>query len=298
MRNGSGVLGTAAAVCRLLAGGAPLAGQTPPAPPASLQAIVVPANGRCVIKAPAESGDLGAVWAVARTGLAAVVRTEQSRQVAMDVDLFERTYDKSGRKLIDQQVTSRTGVSARPVTLLSATTLRTFGYAHVEADGVRFFAPDATVLASDEFGAGYCMRLHDPLERDSVPGGIGIAFTPSAERPQTDIEGVLWLDRATGELRRLDYHYNRMPADFKAPSAGGRLVFRTLPKGLAFTQQWSLRLPIVTVGERRQGGIDRYSTNREDHAEKLVPFAVVTGFREFGGIVKRAEVSGAPAWTP
>ena len=217
MRNGSGVLGTAAAVCRLLAGGAPLAGQTPPAPPASLQTIVVPANGRCV-------------------------------------DLFERSYDKPGRKLIDQQVTSRTGVSARPVTLLSATTHRTFGYAHVEADGVRFFAPDASVLASDEFGAGYCMRLRDPLEWDSVPGGIGIAFeAPPAERTRTDIEGVLWLDRATGELRRLDYHYNRMPADFKAPSAGGRLLFRTLPRGLAFTPSRTLPAPGLGGGSMPEG---------------------------------------------
>lgn len=62
----------------------------------------------------------------------------------------------------------------------------TMGFAWVEPDGITFYAPDASMLASEEFAANYCMRL---------------------------ISGVLWLDRATGELARLDYHYNRMPAE-------------------------------------------------------------------------------------
>ena len=289
----------AAVACLMLGWGRPLFGQNPPAAPAPLLGIVVPSKVKCVVGVATAPGDLGSVWAAARIGLAAVVRTEQGRKVVMDVDLFERTYDKSGRKLVDSRITPRNGVSARPVAALSPSSFMAMGFAWVEPDGITFYAPDATMLASDEFAANYCMRLRDPAAADSVQGVIGIEFAPPPGEPNhTDIGGVLWLDRATGELVRLDYHYNRMPAEFKAPAAGGRLVFRTLPKGFAIAQQWLMRLPIVDLVERRKGGIDRYSTNREDHAEKVVPFGTVTGFREFGGIVMRADVPGAPSWTP
>ena len=294
---GLSLMNPSVVVALLVAVSAPLSGQTPPAAAPGLAAIVVPAKVSCVSGAAARAGDLGAVLAAGQAGLTTVVRTEQSRKVYMDVDLFERNFDKSGRKIIDQHVTSRTGVGARPIAALSAAALRATGYARMDPDGATFFAPDASILASDDFATGYCMRLREPTEQDSVPGGIGIAFE-APESDRTDIEGVLWLDRVSGELRRVDYHYNHMPADFKAPSAGGRIVFRTLPKGFAMAQQWSMRVPIVSVFEKKKGGVDRYSTNREDHAEKVVLYGTVTGFHEFGGVVKRAEVTGAPVWTP
>ena len=44
-------------------------------------------------------------------------------------------------------------MSARPVAALSPASFMTMGFAWVEPDGITFYAPDASMLASEEFAA-------------------------------------------------------------------------------------------------------------------------------------------------
>ena len=73
-----------------------------------------------------------------------------------------------------------------------------------------FDAPDAEALLSDAFVAGHCFTIASS-PRDH-PAWIGVGFAPRAARDSVvDIRGVLWLDRSTAELRRLEYEYTNLP---------------------------------------------------------------------------------------
>ena len=96
-----------------------------------------------------------------------------------------------------------------------------------------------------------CRPRRGARRRDDL---IGLAFEPlhltseDAGR-RIDVRGVLWLDRASAELRYLEYGYVNLPFDADANRAGGRLEFRPLPDGRWIVWRWYIRTPGL---ERRQ----------------------------------------------
>jgi hypothetical protein len=74
------------------------------------------------------------------------------------------------------------------------------------------------------------------------------------DRRLPDIEGVLWLDRETAELRFLEYQYTNIPATLSSENIGGRVEFEALPHGLWIVRRWWIRMPIF--GTRQQGFSD------------------------------------------
>jgi hypothetical protein len=57
----------------------------------------------------------------------------------------------------------------------------------------------------------------------------------------------LWLDAATGELRRLEFVYVNLPSSVPRENADGWVEFRKLPRGAWIVDRWALRLPLVGV---------------------------------------------------
>ena len=75
-------------------------------------------------------------------------------------------------------------------------------------------APDPEALLSNAFASLHCFR-EVPGPRDK-PDWVGIRFQPAKERDGiVEIEGTLWLDRASSELRQLEFPLHE-------PSAGSR----------------------------------------------------------------------------
>jgi len=74
--------------------------------------------------------------------------------------------------------------------------------------------------------------------------------------PQTqaaDINGVLWLDRASSELRRLEYGYTGLEGWVPVQLIGGWIDFRRLPNGAPLIVAWQIRAPIpLQAGQRRK----------------------------------------------
>ena len=97
-----------------------------------------------------------------------------------------------------------------------------------EADA--FFAPDASVLLSPSFASTHCFGLvAPPPGREAL---IGIEFRPNApRRGHPDIEGTFWLDRASAELRSLDFRYTELPAPTERaePGIGSERLCHTAP---------------------------------------------------------------------
>ena len=77
------------------------------------------------------------------------------------------------------------------------------------------------------------------------PGWVGLEFVPLDGREEPDVRGVLWLDRATAELRYVEYTYTglgfRGPVDW----LGGRIDFRRVPSGTWIIPFWTVRAPLL-----------------------------------------------------
>ena len=72
---------------------------------------------------------------------------------------------------------------------------------------------------------------------------VGIAFEPIPSRGRiAEIRGTLWLNRATSELRRLDFHYANLSR--LQESAGGEMAFARLRDGAWAITRWSIRMPV------------------------------------------------------
>lgn len=130
-----------------------------------------------------------------------------------------------------------------PYSSIPADELHAGGYvSEDEAGNWNFYAPDADVLLSDGFLDSHCFRVLAPPEDE--PELIGLGFEPVPERALPDVTGVLWLERGTAELRRLDFTYANLPfrhGDWS--SVGGRVVFERLATGMWIVRRWYIRMP-------------------------------------------------------
>lgn len=188
-----------------------------------------------------------------------------------------------------QQFTPKgeTMIRAETVTVIRGTTtgfasvvpesLAANGY--VVMQGTQFFyhAPDAGVLLSPSFAATHCFeaRAGEGSHRD----WIGIGFRQALQRRNmADIEGTLWLDRKSAELRRLEYKYNNLPAFSGFQEADGWVEFLRLATGDWIVRRWSIRTPVT---EERIGALSG-------------PRFGVLGTRVVGGVTRAIEQDGVP----
>ena len=93
----------------------------------------------------------------------------------------------------------------------------------IDRSGATFYAPDAAALLADGFLDAHCLRTRLPAGSTS-PALVGVAFEPHGTSHHSDIRGTLWLDRATHELRTLEFTYTALPATL---SSAGRPTRRT-----------------------------------------------------------------------
>ncbi len=258
--------------------------------------VVVSGKARCVVR-PDSAAALLDVWEEARKALTSIALTEQARQLPMTLALIERTYAPDGRTLTGQQVSEKKGLTRRPFAAPPAAQLARTGYVEREGDYWTFHAPDAQVILSDEFLGSHCFRLRDPETKDSSrAGSIGLTFTPARKEKLTDIEGTLWLDRASGELATLEYKYTRMPGGLDHETTGGRLEFRRLPNGARIVQRWAIRMPMAGTEARTVSQVTAGSTERSQRFdERLV--TVLVGIKEDGGEVTRVDLGGGVTWS-
>jgi hypothetical protein len=124
--------------------------------------------------------------------------------------------------------------------------LESGGYVVDDGSGMfSYHAPDVDVLLSEMFVRDHCFRLVEG--RDSQAGRVGIAFRPTSARKVPDIEGVLWLDDATRELRRLEFNYTADPYEGLWQRFPSYIEYTRLPSGAWIIQRWAIRMPLVDV---------------------------------------------------
>jgi hypothetical protein len=248
--------------------------------PVQLAAVSVEAESRCRIR-PEGGGATAVLWEEAKKALSVTELTLRQRLFQFRTEKFDRILNPT-LLVTSEERTASVGVSDWPVRSLPAESLARGGY--VEDDGhdtLTYYAPDITVLFSDAFLNRHCFWVTDlPVPDSDRVALVGLAFEPARGTTLPDIEGVLWLNRQTAELRSLEYWYTNLASWVPRKCAGGRLDFERLPTGAWIVRKWWIRAPVarITVPDRR------YS---------------LYGFKDHGGEVVevlRADGRTLPSW--
>jgi hypothetical protein len=201
----------------------------------------VTVRGRSECGAKADAGALVAkVWEEARKALLASQLVADRPLVAEWIQ-FDRTLEPGGARVRKQSVRSTRSPTTHAFRSRAADSLASEGYIVEDGGDWTFYAPDADVLLSESFANLHCFHLEPPPA--GKPTLIGLGFTPTSGRETRDIEGTIWLERESAELRSLDFRYTNVPSAAERASAGGRVEFLRLASGEWLVSRWNILMP-------------------------------------------------------
>ncbi len=209
-------------------------------------------------------------WDETRKALLSAERGSGKEVPITRVARFERLLDRFGRVESERWDTSIVR-SARPFATLPPEALASVGYRVASIDGDVFYAPDAGVLLSDAFAREHCFNV---ASRAGAPELTGLTFQPARPRDIVDISGVFWIDRATAELREIEYRYENANEFASTARAGGVVRFERSTRGGWIIASWMVRTPRVAVVRTPTGGGN--AVERTD----------LIGVREEGAVVR------------
>jgi hypothetical protein len=108
------------------------------------------------------------------------------------------------------------------------------------AGAISYHVPSPQVLLSPSFLAGHC--IHRVVAERGRRGEVGLGFRPVPRAGVVGIEGVLWLDRGSSQLRSVEWEY-RDPDGVITRGARGLIGFQPGSTGLLQVSRWWLRVP-------------------------------------------------------
>lgn len=251
----------------------------------SLPAVAVTATTRCA-QVSSDAGDAPLLWAEARKTLEAIRLAARDARFSVSLRRYDRVVGLPDSTIRSSRTWTQQGVTASPFESLAPDVVARDGFATGHDSARYYFAPDAAVLLSDAFVRGHCFGTR----RGGPAGTVGLSFRPQQVTQRVDIEGVLWIDSATAELRSMEYRY--VPAVGRPPVGGGYVAFGRYPSGLWGVQRWAIRLPMLRVMESRRrpdGALGRFvdtvvTAFREDGGELLAPATASAGARLAGEV--------------
>ena len=217
--------------------------------PFVLPPVDVVADRRCTVR-PGQGLAAYALWEQARRALEATAYVEEAELVEYTVRVQRRhVHFRRGRVRTYDDPPRR--VTGRPFHTLTPAELAAGGFVREEGDSIAFYGPDARLLLSDEFLDAHCLYA-DPDASDLRTAAL--AFTPVRRRERGSIEGVLRIDRATGELRSVEYHFTGLGGSERSTPTGGEVEFRRLPSGVWIVSGWRLRTGYFVRSASASGG--------------------------------------------
>lgn len=233
-------------------------------------------SGRRCASRPQDGAQTAAVWEEARKALTSAAWAQEGRLFQYAASLYRRELDPGTLQVRDETRRSESRLTRHPFASLPADTLERQGYVRRTAEGTFYYAPDPAVLLSPAFLDGHCFRLAEPPPGEEAL--VGLAFEPARGRRLPDVEGTLWLDRKSSELRRLEYRYRNLDASVPTDRVGGHAEFERLPTGAWIVRRWWIRMPAVLV-EQTSRRLHEGMGVEQRQRERLA------GLREEGGEV-------------
>lgn len=220
----------------------------------------------------------GEVWDDVWAALASTEIALEQRLVPSDVFLYSRQVDAKSGVVVFENRSTTSVLAERPFRNATPEDLAKNGYRRLALDGgMALYAPDPRTLIAPSFLATHCFALG----ADSAQGGrIGLEFRPTRSRAPSDVQGTLWIDPDSRELRLLEFSYTGIPP-IKGYRAEGHMAFTRLSNGVWVDDQWLIRYPVEDVGRI---GVPRGSTYRIFSSSRAVLHGAVS-MLESGGFV-------------
>lgn len=251
--------------------------------PVSLPGVAVRAErGEC--RGALDSGQaVFRVWNEAGKALASAELAAQTGALTLEWTSWRRTIMRADSTVREDVVARQRGRTPRPFRSASAEDLAKNGYRReLNGDDV-YLAPDAQVLLSPTFLGGHCFSVHAPST--AHPDWVGAEFRPMRDRAAlVDIAGTAWIDRASAELRLLEFRYTGLPREYDDANAAGRLEYVRLSTGEFVIARWQVRLPGISVEDREITSFDG--------APRTQRAITVTRTATSGGELERARSEG------
>jgi len=212
--------------------------------PIRLSDVRTRATARCEMR-PNEGSTVAQLFLQARTALLLSRLRAQDGAVTARYEVRSARSSARGQPIGTPVVTVATDSVLQPFRSVPVDSLATIGFRTIAADGAMTYrAPDADVLTSDAFLAHYCLQL--VAESPDYPAWIGVAFRPSRNRLDIiQTRGVVWLDRASSELRQIDFGYVGLEPLIARASPGGTIAYTRLDDEIWFVHEWGIRMPTV-----------------------------------------------------
>jgi hypothetical protein len=185
---------------------------------------------------------IGALWDEARTALSATRISLRERLFRGTVSRYIRELDPRTRRVLKEEGREIQGVMDKPFRAVDADSLSTRGYVTTDEGNQRtYFAPDADVLLSDAFVNDHCFHLAGASRERR--GLMGLSFAPAPGRRLSDIEGTMWLDGRTFELKLVEFKFVNTGAAPDDAVADGEVHFEKLANGAWVVRRWFIRMP-------------------------------------------------------
>jgi hypothetical protein len=181
------------------------------------------------------------VWEEAQKALRAASITRDEGLYRFVVTSYHRQLDLDGRRVTSETSEEQVWISRDPFNSLPPEEIERLGYVRDERDGLSLYGPNTDVLLSAGFLGTHCFALREERGRADQ---IGVRFQPTPDREIPDIEGTLWLDRGTAELRTLEFRYRNLPRSFGVRDHTGFAEFARLEGGAWIIRSWWLRSPL------------------------------------------------------
>ena len=216
-----------------------------------LKEIDVRGENRC--GRPDDSKLTAQVWAEARKALTVAAWAQsggavyQSRSYELDRDA---QLQPIGTPIY--RFTSLAGKKAYRA--IDPDTVARYGFIRDTREGRIMYGLDAELLLSNTFLGDHCFRVE---RRADQRGLIGLSFEPTRRRRVPDVNGTLWLDERTAELRFIEYGFTGVSGFEDRTYAGGRTEFEQLPNGAWIVRRWYVRSPRILImgdGKARMQG--------------------------------------------
>lgn len=215
--------------------------------PQNLSELRITEAARCAAR-PSDGEEMAAIWEDARAALMATRLTRHDARFIAKIVRFRRMLDPSSMNVQSEDRQEQTGVTLTPFKSAATGDLSRRGYVVGDSNVMEYRGPDADVLLSDAFISEHCFGTVQGTRK--YPSLVGLSFQPVEGRSVPDIAGVLWLDRATHELRRLEFTYTRLPHKIKSDQLsrlGGEVDYKRMPTGAWIVERWAIRMPMITV---------------------------------------------------
>lgn len=191
------------------------------------------------------------LWGEVRKALdAAALALDAGALDAATAEYWREIAPGTGRPRRERRVESWARVRTPFVTRPAAELLGE-GFVRAVGDSLEAYVPDARLLLDPAFLATHCFGVRESAAGAAgAPGPdvVGLTFAPARPGGVPGVRGVLWVDRATAELRSLAFDYVGLPGRWAALSgplaaAGGTVTFARLPSGLWVVRRWVVRVP-------------------------------------------------------